>query len=114
MEEPGTPTRREADRRIERIELSNRELHATNARILTALDGPEAERIDGQTYRLRKQGLVYQTQNNGEAIERIETKLGNGIRTKWPKGVPTALISASAVLIAAVPPWSDIWKSLFG
>ncbi len=112
--EPGTPSRREADLRLERIEDAHKELHATNARILNALDGPEAERINGQIYRLRKQGLVYQTQSNGKAIERIETTLANGVKSKWPKGTATALIGASGVIIAAVPPWSEIWKSLFG
>lgn len=137
-----TPSQREADLRLVRIEkkldqipdtvkttiqegeyllpgglapkdliADHAELHATNARILNALDGPESEYTDGKSYRLREQGLVYQTQANGVDINWIKDEISNGIKTKPPKSIRVAIITASGAIVAASLP--TILRALF-
>lgn len=129
-----TPTHREADLRLVRIEAKiddipslihttieegnytlpggmspgdlladHAELHASNRRIITALDGPETEEIglDGHPLRLAEGGLVHQGRSNGTRLERIETLLGNGIKTKMDTPVKAAIITAAGAIIAA-------------
>lgn len=105
-----SPTQREADLRLVRIEGTLAEHHDTNIRVIAALEGPEIERIDGTTYRAREQGLLFQTQANGSAIKRVEKTLSNGIRTKPPRSITIAIIGASATIVAAFGP--DIWDRI--
>ena len=107
-----TPTQREADLRLIGIEQTLEEHHDTNVRIIAALEGPEIERLDKTKYRAREQGLLFQTQANGVAIERVEKTLANGVRTRPPRTLSIAVIGASATIIGAFVP--DIWKSIFG
>jgi hypothetical protein len=110
-----TPSQREADLRLIRIEEGYAELHDTNARILSALDGPEAEYVDGRTYRLREQGLVYQTTTNGTDIKWIKRELRNGIKTKPPKSIRVAVVTASGAIVAAsIPTLVDIVRTVLG
>lgn len=88
------------------------EFDATTQRIIAALDGPEVEQIDGQKIRLTEQGLVYQTRENGLRLEKIEKRLDNGIRTRWPVEVKVAVIAAAGTVIAALGP--DALNTLFG
>lgn len=107
-----SPTQREADLRLIRIEKTQRELHEINGRVIAALEGPEIERIDGTKYRAREQGLLFQTQANGSAIERVEKSLKNGIRTRPPRAISIAILGASATIIGAFGP--DIWERFVG
>lgn len=99
MQEDTTPTQREADHRVEHAEL-----HATNKRIITALDGPETEELDldGRPIRLTELGLVHIGATNGERLERIETHLQNGVKTKMDPPVKVALITAAGAIVAGV------------
>lgn len=107
-----TPTQREADLRLVRIEETLSEHHETNGRIIAALEGPQIERIDGSVYRAREQGLLFQTQANGSAIRGVQKTLSNGVRTKPPRTLSIAVIGASATIIAAFGP--DIWHRFVG
>ncbi len=130
-----SPSRREADKRLERIEgkldeipatvravieggeyslpggmsprdliADHAELHEVNGRIITALEGPEAQYTNGESYRLRELGITSRTQANGEAIERIETVLENGVKTRLPATIQVAIIGAAALIAAAAIP----------
>jgi hypothetical protein len=107
-----TPSQREADLRLVRIEEGYAELHDTNGRILTALDGPLSEYTDGREYRLREHGLVYQTKTHGDDLKWIKRELKNGIKTKPPRSIRIAVITASGAVIAASLP--TIYEVLFG
>lgn len=84
--------------------------HEINGRLIAALDGPEIQKLDGTTTRLKEQGLVWQGQDNGTRLGRIEVMLGNGIKTKMDPVVKGAIITASAaVTIAAIPFIRDLF-----
>lgn len=83
-----------------------READPVLERIITALDGPWSEPdLEGNTFRLKEQGVIWQTQDNGKAIKRIETHLSNGIKTKMDPAVKAAVIGAAAVVIVALIPF---------
>ena len=79
------------------------ELHASNRRIITALDGPETGQagLDGRPLRQAELGLVSQGAANTTGIANIEEILGNGVKTKMDPAVKVALITASGAVAAA-------------
>ncbi len=104
------PSQREADLRLKRIEADIAESHEINGRLIAALDGPEIQKLDGTKVRLKEQGLVYQGQDNGRRLERIEDILGNGVKAKMDPYVKASVITASAAItIAAIPFIRDLF-----
>ena len=73
-------------------------------RIFTSLDGPLHVDVSGTEYRVRKLGLVGQTEINGGRLASIEKKIRNGIPTRLSRPVTVAIITASGLVIAAAMP----------
>lgn len=82
-------------------------------RIVTALDGPWSDPdLDGKQRRLKEQGVIWQTKDNGDRLRRIEQVLANGIRTKLSPTVTASIITAATFIVVALIPF--VWASLTG
>lgn len=90
-----------------------READPVLERIITALDGPWSDpSLEGKQHRLKDQGIIHQTKDNGIRLERIETALANGIRTKLSPMITAAIITAAATVVVALLPF--VWATLTG